>query len=77
VTAEAELQALAVVGALERQSCRLDLEDVGITASPADIEAWLSMPPKSRRHAAEAFAIWQATPEPAWKKQHERRSSSI
>jgi hypothetical protein len=52
------VQLLADVAA--RQAAERELADMGITASPADIESWLSYTPRQRRHAAYAWALMQA-----------------
>jgi hypothetical protein len=43
-----------------RQAAANELAELGINASPSDIEYWLSYTPKQKRHAAYAWAVMQA-----------------
>jgi hypothetical protein len=45
-----------------------ELLDMGITASPADVSAWLEATPKQKRSLALAWLAMIGTPGPDWKK---------
>jgi hypothetical protein len=66
MTTEAELDAAEIniqvqVGALERAGAARELADLGISASPADIEQWISWTPKQRREASLAWITLNAS----------------
>jgi hypothetical protein len=44
-----------------------DLHELGITASPADALAWLTMSAKEREQSTVLYAMLLAAREPAWK----------
>jgi hypothetical protein len=55
-----ELAAEVMAASAERIVARRELSQMGINASPADIQAWLSMTPRQQDRAARSWAIYQA-----------------
>lgn len=55
------LQAQILAEVAARQAAERELAELGINASPADIEWWLSYDPKQRRRANLAWAAIQAS----------------
>lgn len=53
------IQAQLVSEVAARQAAKRELAELGINASPSDIEWWLSYPPKQRRKAGFAWAVLQ------------------
>lgn len=53
----AEIQLRVQVAALARAALAQELADLGINASPADIEWYLSMSPKERQNANMAWLV--------------------
>jgi hypothetical protein len=54
------LQAQLLADVAVRQAAERELAEMGINASPSDVEYWLSYSPKQKRHAAYAWALMQA-----------------
>ena len=61
------LHAEVLTASLTRRAAERELEQFGITASPADISAWLSATGRQRREWALQWATYVANGEPAWK----------
>jgi hypothetical protein len=61
------LQAQVMAAALERRIAERELSDLGITASGADITAWLSASDRERRRLTVAWVTLVADGGPAWK----------
>jgi hypothetical protein len=51
-------QLLADVAA--RKAAERELADMGINASPSDVDYWLGYSPKQKRHASYAWALMNA-----------------
>lgn len=57
----AEINMKAQIGALERAGAANELAELGIKASPSDIEWWLSWTPQQRRRATLAWITLNAS----------------
>ena len=56
-----ELTLVVLNGSLQRIVAARELREMGITASPADVEAWLSMTSRYKREVSLLWAIYAAT----------------
>lgn len=67
LTEESEFHAKLLLSQLERLAARRELEDLGITPSPADIASWLRAGPRERQSFMLAWAQVQAAEDSPWK----------
>jgi hypothetical protein len=51
------IEAQLIAEVATRQAAERELADLGIRASLADVEAWVAMTPKERRHAAYSWSV--------------------
>ncbi len=59
---EADIMARVLSGQLARIAAARELGDMGVTsASPADVEAWLTMTPQQKRRLTLAWLVHQAS----------------
>lgn len=56
-----EVQASAMIAALERAVIERELRELHINPSPADVEAYLAMTPRQRRSANLLWAVLNTT----------------
>ena len=65
--AEADALALEVLAVVfQRQAAIKELAGLGITASPADVSAWLAADRKTRERLGRTWAAMAIEPPPAW-----------